>query len=132
LGFQLRGEPRAARFDLEETSVAQLQDAMRTGRHTARSITASYLARIAAIDKRGPSINAVIELNPEALRIAEELDRERKRRGPRGPLHGVPILIKDNIDTADRMNTTAGSLALAGSIAKRDSFLVERLRAAGW
>jgi amidase len=127
----MRGQQSAEKFDLEEITAAGLQDGVRTGRYTARSITARYLARIAAIDKRGHAINAVIELNPDALRIAEELDRERKQKGARGPLHGVPILIKDNIDTADRMNTTAGSLALAGSIAKRDAFVVERLRAAG-
>src|SRR5213079_2079678 len=81
--------------------------------------------------KKGPAVNAVIEVNPEALAIAKALDAERQVKGPRGPLHGIPVLIKDNIDTHDRMTTTAGSLALAGSIAPRDAFLVERLRAAG-
>jgi len=90
-----------------------------------------YLKRIEEVDRRGPRLNAVIELNPEALRIAEALDRERRTTGPRGPLHGIPVLIKDNIDTHDRMTTTAGSLALTGSIAPRDSFIVERLRTAG-
>ncbi len=87
--------------------------------------------RIELLDKRGPKVNSVIELNPDALSIADALDRERAAKGARGPLHGVPVLIKDNIDTADRMMTTAGSLALEGSIAARDSAVAERLRAAG-
>jgi amidase len=118
-------------FDLEETTIASLQEAMTSGRLTARAVAERYLARIDAVDKRGPTVNSVIELNPEALAIADALDRERKEKGARGPLHGVPILIKDNIDTADRMHTSAGSLALAEAIAPRDAFLVERLRAAG-
>ena len=115
-------------FSLEETTIAELQDAMKSGRQTARSITESYLARISDVDKQ---INSVIERNPDALAIAEKLDEERKAGRTRGLLHGIPILIKDNIDTADRMTTTAGSLALEGSIALRDAFIVERLRAAG-
>ena len=94
---------------------------MTAGSLTAHALTQAYLDRIAAIDKRGPALNSVIELNPDALAIAAALDAERKAKGPRGPLHGVPVLIKDNIDTADRMMTTAGSLALLGSIAARDS-----------
>ena len=101
------------------------------GRLTAHALTARYLERIAAIDKRGPAINSIIELNPDALSVAAALDAERKAKGTRGPLHGIPVLIKDNIDTADRMMTTAGSLALLGSIAARDSVVAERLRAAG-
>ena len=108
-------------FDLDEATVADLQAAMKSGRLTARSIAEKYLERIGEIDKRGPAINSVIELNPDALPIAEALDKERREKGPRGPLHGIPVLIKDNIDTADRMMTTAGSLALSGSIAPRDS-----------
>jgi amidase len=118
-------------FDLEETTLADLEQGFRAGRFTSRAVTEWYLARIDSLDKSGPRVNAVIELNPEALAIAEALDRERAAKGPRGPLHGVPVLIKDNIETADRMMTTAGSLALAGSIATRDSFVAERLRAAG-
>src|SRR5262249_21023364 len=95
------------------------------------ALTQAYLARIDAIDKRGVGLNAVIELNPDAMAIAESLDAERKAGKVRGPLHGIPILIKDNIDTADRMHTTAGSLALADSIAPRDAGVVARLRAAG-
>ncbi|HEX8088996.1 MAG TPA: amidase [Blastocatellia bacterium] len=118
-------------FELEEATIAGLQQAMGTGALTARSIAEKYLARIQDVDKRGPAINSVIELNPDALAIAEALDRERKAKGTRGPLHGIPILIKDNIDTADRMTTTAGSLALAGSTPRRDAFVAQKLRAAG-
>ena len=118
-------------FDLEEAEIRELQKRMREGSLTARSLTARYLERIEAIDRRGPALNSVIELNPDALSIAASLDAERQAKGARGPLHGIPILIKDNIDTADRMMTTAGSLALAGSIAQRDSFVAGRLRAAG-
>lgn len=118
-------------FEFDEATVAGLQDAMRAGKHTARSIAESYLARIDELDKHGPAVNSVIELNPDALAIADALDRERKEKGARGPLHGIPVLIKDNIDTADKMMTTAGSLALLGSTPPKDAFIVERLRAAG-
>jgi amidase len=118
-------------FELDEITIAELQQDMNSGKLTAHSITRKYLERIVDIDKQGPAINSVIEVNPEALSIADALDRERKERGPRGPLHGIPILIKDNIDTADRLMTTAGSLALLGSTPIRDSFVATRLRAAG-
>jgi len=118
-------------FELDELTVADLQQGMASGRWSSRTIAEAYLARIDAIDKRGPAINAIIELNPDALSIADALDRERKEKGARGPLHGIPVLIKDNIDTADRMHTTAGSLALAENIAARDAAIVQRLRAAG-
>ena len=118
-------------FELEEATVADLQKRMSAGSLTASALTQRYLERIAAIDKRGPALNSVIELNPDALSIAAALDAERKAKGPRGPLHGIPVLIKDNIDTADRMMTTAGSLALVGSIAARDAIVAQRLRAAG-
>src|SRR6202050_254477 len=118
-------------FELEEADMRQLQKRMSEGSLTARSLTAQYLERIEAIDRRGPMLNSVIELNPDALSIAASLDAERQAKGVRGPLHGIPILIKDNIDTADRMMTTAGSLALEGSLAQRDSFVAARLRAAG-
>ena len=108
-------------IELEEITVGDLQEGMRAGRFTSRSIAEAYLQRIDAIDKRGPAINAILELNPDALAIAEERDRERKAGPVRGPLHGIPLLIKDNIDTADRMHTSAGSLALAESIAARDA-----------
>src|SRR5947207_11143388 len=110
-------------FELDEVATAELQAGMKSGKYTARSIAKKYLARIDEIDKRGPAINAVIEINPDALAIADALDKERREKGVRGPLHGIPVLIKDNIDTADRMMTTAGSLALSGSIAPRDSFV---------
>jgi amidase len=118
-------------FELEEMTIADLQKAMQAGKLSSRSITGKYLSRIDDVDKHGPTINSVIEINPDALAIAEALDKERKAKGARGPLHGIPVLIKDNIDTADRMMTTAGSLALEGSIASRDAFVAQRLRAAG-
>ncbi len=116
---------------MEEMTIAELQRQMGTGELTARALTELYLERIEAVDKRGPAVNAVIELNPDALAIADALDAERRARGPRSPLHGIPLLLKDNIDTADRMMTTAGSLALAGSIAAEDSFVAHQLRQAG-
>jgi amidase len=120
-----------APFDLEEMTIARLTEAIRSGRETARSLTEKYLARIEATNTRGPELRAVIEVNPEALAIADALDAERRAKGPRGPLHGIPILLKDNIATADRMTTTAGSLALEGSIPERDAFIAARLREAG-
>jgi amidase len=117
--------------EMTEASVASLAALMQSGAQSAASIAQHYLARMDAIDRAGPAINAVIERNPDALAIAESLDRERREKGPRGPLHGVPVLIKDNIDTSDRMRTSAGSLALAEHTASRDAFVVERLRAAG-
>ncbi len=124
-------QARLKAFDLDEITVARLQRAMQSGRLTARSIAEKYLARIEAADKHGPGVNSVIETNPEALDIAEKLDRERKARGPRGPLHGIPVLIKDNIATRDRMMTTAGSLALVGARAPKDSSVAKKLREAG-
>ena len=118
-------------FELDELTITDLQVGMKSGRFTARSLVEKYSHRIAEIDKHGPAINCVIELNPDALSIAAALDQERRVKGPRGPLHGIPILIKDNIDTADRMMTTAGSLALVGSRPAKDSFVAEKLRAAG-
>ncbi len=118
-------------FELDEITITELQDGMKSGRFTARALAEKYLARIDEIDKHGPAVNAIIELNPDALSIADALDQERKTKGPRGPLHGIPVLIKDNIDTADRMMTTAGSLALLGSRPPKDSFVAQRLRAAG-
>jgi amidase len=118
-------------YELDEITISDLQDGMQSGKFTARSLVEKYSARIDEIDKHGPAINSVIELNPDALSIADTLDQERKAKGPRGLLHGVPVLIKDNIDTADRMMTTAGSLALVGSKPSADSFVAQKLRAAG-
>ncbi|MBI5388142.1 MAG: amidase [Verrucomicrobia bacterium] len=123
--------PRVKSFELEEMTVAELQRGLASGHFTAEGLVEKYRQRISEVDQHGPRLKTVIELNPDAPAIARELDRERKARGPRGPLHGIPLLIKDNIDTHDRMTTTAGSLALAGSVALRDAFLVGRLRAAG-
>jgi amidase len=118
-------------FELDEITITGLQEAMKSGSMTSRSITEKYLARIDQIDKQGPAINAIIELNPDALSIADAMDKERKEKGPRGPLHGIPMLIKDNIDTADKMMTTAGSLALLGSRAPKDATVAQKLRDAG-
>jgi amidase len=118
-------------FELDEVTISELQDAMKSGKMTSRSITEKYLARIDQVDKQGPTLNAIIELNPDALSIADAMDAERKEKGPRGPLHGIPVLIKDNIDTADKMMTTAGSLALVGSHAAKDSTVAQKLRDAG-
>jgi amidase len=104
---------------------------MKSGQYSARSLAEMYLSRIEEIDRQGPAVNSVIEINPDALAIADALDAERKTRGPRGPLHGIPILIKDNIDTADKMKTSAGSLALADSTPRVDSFVAKRLRESG-
>lgn len=118
-------------FELNEATIQELQAAMSSGDRSARTITEAYLNRIARFDRQGPSLRSVIETNPDALDIAEQLDREREAGTVRGPLHGIPILVKDNIDTADRMTTTAGSYALEGSIPLQDSFVVQRLREAG-
>ncbi|MXZ37904.1 MAG: amidase [Holophagales bacterium] len=118
-------------FELEEVTIAELGRRMAEGERTSREITGLYLDRIEALDDQGPRLRSVIETNPDALEIAEELDRERAAGTVRGPLHGVPILLKDNIATADRTTTTAGSLALEGSIPPRDAFVTARLRQAG-
>jgi len=123
--------PEIKSFELEEITISELQDGMKSGRFTARSLVEKYASRIDEVDKHGPAVNAIIEMNPDAPAIADALDEERKSKGPRGPLHGIPVLIKDNIDTADRMMTTAGSLALVGSKPARDSFVAQKLRAAG-
>ena len=119
------------KFELNEVTVLQLQELMQNGKLTAKSLTKMYLKRIEEIDKNGPKLNAVIELNPDAIAIATALDSERRAGKIRGPLHGIPILIKDNINTGDKMQTTAGSLALAGNIASADAFIVKKLRSAG-
>src|SRR5438270_728623 len=121
--------PSAKPFELDELTIADIQAGVKSGKWTARSLTQKYLQRIADMDKR--TINAVLETNPDALAIADALDKEYKSKGPRGPLHGVPVLIKDNIDTADKMMTTAGSLALIGSRPVKDSWVAQKLRSAG-
>jgi amidase len=132
--LSVSGEPvmaAPAKWNIVEASSATLQTAMREGRVTAEALVRAYLERIRAIDKAGPRLNAVVELNPDALAIARGLDRERKAGKLRGPLHGIPVLIKDNIATADKMQTTAGSLALVGARANKDAFIVAKLRDAG-
>jgi len=118
-------------FELDEITIAELQAGMSAGKYTSRAIAEKYLPRIEQIDKNGPAINAVIEINPDALAIAEALDKERAEKGVRGPLHGIPVMIKDNLDTADRMMTTAGSLALVGSKPSKDATVAQKLRQAG-
>ncbi|MBC6991578.1 amidase [Hymenobacter sp. BT491] len=119
------------KFELDELTINELQDKMRSGAYTARALTEHYLKRIEAIDKGGPQLHSVIELNPDALTIADSLDQERKNGKVRGPLHGIPVLIKDNIDSGDKMMTTAGALALVGHKATKDAFIVKKLRDAG-
>ena len=128
--------PEVGRFELDELTIADLQGGMTSGKFTSQSLTRKYISRIEEVDRqkpdgRGPAVNSVIELNPDALAIAQALDQERKAKGARGPLHGIPVLIKDNIDTADRMQTTAGSLALVGSRPAKDSVVAQKLREAG-
>ncbi len=117
--------------ELDEITISELAEGMKNGSLSSHSITEKYLARIEAVDRQGPSVNSIIELNPDALETADALDSERKEKGPRSPLHGIPLLIKDNIDTADRLSTTAGSLALVGAQPPADAFLVHQLRRAG-
>jgi amidase len=118
-------------FELNEESISSLQEKITAGKYSSEQITKLYLDRIDAIDKKGPMLNSVIEINPDAISIAKAMDDERKSGKTRGPLHGIPVLIKDNIDTADKMQTTAGSLAMEGHIATNDSFVVKKLREAG-
>lgn len=122
---------QAPPFELEEVTIDELRKGMESGLYTSWALTQKYLERIDALDRKGPALRHVIETNPDALDAAAALDAERKEKGPRGPLHGVPVLVKDNIDTAGRMTTTAGSFALEGHVAATDAFLVARLRAAG-
>ena len=125
------GKPAIDDFELNEATINSLQQKMEAGTLTSRAITELYLKRIEAIDKNGPKLNSVIELNKSALDIADSMDKECKAGKVRGPLHGIPVLIKDNIDTGDNMHTTAGSLALADHFAKTDAFIVHKLREAG-
>src|SRR5678815_5071074 len=118
-------------FELQEATISSLQEMMRSRHHTARSITQLYLDRIKNFDRSGPMLRSMIELNPDVLKIADSLDQERKRGRVRGPLHGIPVLIKDNISTVGPMTTTAGSLALEGSVPPREAVIAKRLRDAG-
>jgi amidase len=123
--------PQVAPFDLDEATVPDLQKRMASGQDSAESLARKYLARIEALDRKGPALRAVLEINPDALAIAAGLDAERRAGKLRGPLHGIPVLIKDNIGTADRMQTTAGSLALVDARPEKDAHIVQRLRDAG-
>jgi amidase len=123
--------PAIVPFDLDEITIDELASGFKSGKFTIHSIAKKYIQRINEIDKSGPAINSVIQVNPDALKIAEALDRELKEKGPRSLMHGIPVLLKDNIDTADNMETTAGSLALLDARPQKDSFLVKQLRDAG-
>jgi amidase len=131
MGRNKNGLEEADDFELNELTIQELQKKMASGEYTSVDLTEMYLERIALLDKAGPRINSVIEVNPDAVAIAESLDKERRAGKVRGPLHGIPVLIKDNIDTADKMMTTAGSLALVGNRASQDAFIVKKLRQAG-
>src|SRR5260370_24226666 len=133
IGIRERPEssPEVPAFELEETTIAELQEGMKAGKYTARGIAEKYLTRIEALDKRGPAVNSVIEVNPDALGLAEASDKERKQKGARGRRHGIPILIKDNIDTPDTIMTTAGSLALVGSKVPKGSVVAHKLPESG-
>src|SRR5665647_1621996 len=117
--------------NLDELTIPELQEKVKAGLLTYVGLTQIYLKRIQEIDKSGPGLNTVIELNPDALAIAESMDKEFKAGKWRGPLHGIPILVKDNIDSGDKMQTTAGSLAMLGNVAKEDAFVLKKLREAG-
>src|SRR6185295_1464999 len=118
-------------FELDELTITELQQGLQTGKYSSRSLVEKYIDRINDVDRKGPTLRSVIELNPDAESIATALDRERKEHGARSPLHGIPILIKDNIDTYDRMMTTAGSLALIGAKPSQDASVTKKLRDAG-
>ena len=118
-------------LDLEEVTITELQANYASGKYTSAEVVNAYLKRIEAIDKNGPGLNSILQLNPDAMRIAEDLDKERKEGKVRGPLHGIPVILKDNIDTHDKMNTTAGSIIMKDSKPLQDAFIVERLRDAG-
>ena len=118
-------------FELDEETIGSLREKLTSGKYTSEQLVQLYLKRIDTIDKNGPQLNSVIEVNPDAVAIAVAMDKEMKAGKSRGPLHGIPVLIKDNIDTADKMQTTAGSLAMEGNIASNDAFVVKQLRAAG-
>jgi amidase len=118
-------------FELDEETISSLQEKLTSGKYTSQQLVELYLKQIESIDKNGPTLNAIIEINPDAVSIASEIDKERKKGKIRGVLHGIPVLIKDNINTADKVQTTAGSLAMDGNIASNDAFIVKRLREAG-
>ncbi|MGB2994341.1 MAG: amidase family protein, partial [Paenisporosarcina sp.] len=119
------------KFFNEELTIHEIQKAMEFGEISSKELVMYYLFRIAKHDQDGSKVNSILEINPDAIFIAEALDHERKRTGPRGPLHGIPVLLKDNIDTKDSMHTSAGTIALENNISVKDSFLVKKLRDAG-
>ncbi len=128
---EIQAAVSAAPGEFNEMTLAQLQSLMSKNHLSSTELTEYYISRIEALDRRGPRVNAILELNPDAIAIAQALDKERRTKGPRGPLHGIPVVVKDNIDTADKMHTTAGSFALLGPPAPQDATVAARLRAAG-
>ena len=130
-GLEATRAPPRSSFQFEEMTIRLMDEGLVARRFTSRQICEAYIARIQEIDQKGPTLRSVIELNPDALEIADQLDKERREKGDRGALHGIPVLVKDNLDTADKMTCTAGSLALDGSHPLEDSTVVARLRAAG-
>jgi amidase len=118
-------------FELDEQTISDLSEKLTSGDYTSEQLVQLYLKRIEEIDQKGQTLHAIIEVNPEAVSLAKQMDDERSKGKTRGPLHGIPVVIKDNIDTADQMQTTAGSLAMAGNIASNDAFIVKNLREAG-
>lgn len=129
--FAREGKATSESFELDEVTITELQEEMNSGKYTARQIVERYIDRIDEIDRNGPKINSILEINPDALTIADRLDQERRAGKIRGPLHGIPVLLKDNIETFDRLNTTAGSYALEGIPVKQDAFVASKLRKAG-
>ncbi|HLX09026.1 MAG TPA: amidase [Thermoanaerobaculia bacterium] len=128
---EIQAAVAAAPSELNEATIAELQQMMAHGHLSATELVEYYIQRIEALDRRGPKVNAVLEINPDAIAIAQALDKERRSKGPRGPMHGIPMILKDNIDTADKLHTTAGSFALLGPAPPQDSTVAARLRAAG-
>jgi len=121
----------AEAFELDEETISSLREKLSSGKYSSEQLVQLYLDRTAAIDKNGAKLNAIIEVNPDAISIAKAMDKEMKEGKSRGSLHGIPVVIKDNIDTADKMQTTVGSLAMVGNIASNDAFVVKKLREAG-
>jgi len=131
IGSEASDSDAIAEFELDEETITSLQVKLTSGKYSSQQLVELYLNRIENIDNKGYNLNAIIEINPDAVSIAKEMDKERSEGKSRGPLHGIPVVIKDNIDTADKMQTTAGSLAMVGNIASYDAFVVKKLREAG-
>jgi len=130
-GDKKNDDDSSTSFELDEETITSLREKLDSGMYSSEQLVELYLKRIENIDKSGPTLNSIIEINPDAVSIARQMDNERKESKTRGPLHGIPVVIKDNIDTADKMQTTAGSLAMVGNFPSKDAFIVKKLREAG-